>query len=36
MDWTVDLFFGRDVSRMDVMKKPRNVGFRETEEQDIW
>jgi NADH dehydrogenase len=36
LDWTIDLFFGRDVSRMDVMKKPRSVGFRETEEQDIW
>ena len=36
LDWMIDLFFGRDVSRMDVMKKPRNVGFRETEEQDIW
>lgn len=36
LDWTIDLFFGRDVSRLDTMKKPRNVGFREAEEQDIW
>ncbi len=36
LDWTIDLFFGRDVSRLDTMKKPRNVGFREAEEQDVW
>ena len=35
LNWSIDLFFDRDISRMDVIKKTDDRGYRETGEQDI-
>ena len=37
IDWTVDLFFDRDISRMKIMKKPLKKEFQPLDEVDeVW
>ncbi len=37
LDWTIDLFFDRDIARMKVLRNPRELEYRELDEvDDVW
>lgn len=37
LDWAIDLFFARDISRLKIMKKPEVKEYKELEEvDDVW
>ena len=37
LDWTLDLFFKRDISRLKIIKKERSLDYKELDEvDDVW
>ena len=37
LDWTLDLFFKRDISRLKIVKKERSLDYKELDEvDDVW
>jgi NADH dehydrogenase len=37
LDWTIDLFFDRDISRMKFLRKPAELEYKVLDEvDDVW
>ena len=37
IDWNLDLFFRRDISRLKIIKKEREIDYKELDEvDDVW
>ena len=35
LDWTLDLFFKRDISRLKIIKKEHSLDYKELDEVDV-